>query len=141
MERVSRSIDLPAAADDVWAVIGDFNGLARWNAGVAASELSENGRRRTLSLKAGGSVVEDLVERDPAARRISYSFVQTPIPVTRHKATLEVTDDGAGRCTVRWSCEFEPKGADPAALVATFTRIFDGGLQELARLFGGQARK
>jgi hypothetical protein len=141
MEKVSRSIDVPAAAEEVWAVVGDFNGLPRWNAGVAASQLSHEGRRRTLALKSGGSVVEDLVEYDPAERRISYSFVETLMPVSRHKATLEVIDGGAGLCTVRWSCEFEPKeGADARAVAAVFTRIFDGGLRELVGLFGGQQR-
>jgi len=141
MGSVLRTIDLPASADEVWSVVGDFNGLPRWNAGIAASELSENGRRRTLTLKAGGSVVEDLVEYDPAARRLSYSFVQTPVPVTHHKATLEVVDRGPNQSTVRWSCEFEPKGTDVASVGPIFARIFESGLQELAGLFGGQGRK
>ena len=52
---VKKSVDLAAGAAEVWSVIGDFNGLPNWNAGLEKSELSEGGKRRTLTLKAGGS--------------------------------------------------------------------------------------
>jgi uncharacterized protein YndB with AHSA1/START domain len=31
---VTKTLELPASAGEVWAVVGDFNGLPRWNAGV-----------------------------------------------------------------------------------------------------------
>jgi hypothetical protein len=135
---VSKALDLPARAADVWAVVGDFNGLARWNAGVAKSELSRDGKRRTLTLKAGGSVVEDLLEYDAAARCCSYSIVESAVPVQDHKATLAVIERGPDACTVRWTCEFRPKGADLQTVTGIFSAIFDRGLSELAALFGGQ---
>lgn len=138
--QISRTIDLPASADEVWTVVGDFNGLPQWNEGLATSELSADGRRRTLTLKAGGKVVEDLVEHDASRRRYSYSIVEGPIPVARHKATLEVLDRRPNQCAVRWSCEFEPKAIDAPAVAAIFARIYEGGLNQLAGLFGGQAR-
>ncbi len=135
---VTKTVDLPAGASDVWAVVGDFNGLAKWNAGVERSELSEGGQRRTLYLKAGGTVVEDLLEYDNAARRISYSIVESAVPVGRHRATLTVFERGPGLSTVHWTCEFEPKGAPLNTVEGIFSRIFDGGLKQLADLVGGQ---
>ncbi len=135
---VSKSIDLPVAADKVWAVLGDFNGLPRWAAGIANSELSNNGKRRTLTLKAGGSVVEDLVDYDAAGRRYSYSIVEGPIPVSRHKATMAVIDRGPGKSAVQWSCEFEPRGVDTNVVTGIFTGIFEGGLKQIEQMFGGQ---
>jgi Polyketide cyclase / dehydrase and lipid transport len=132
---VTKTLDLPANADDVWAVVGDFNGLARWNAGVVRSDLSQEGKRRTLTLKVGGTVIEDLIDYDWAARRCSYSIVESAVPVDRHKATLSVIDRGPGRCTVHWACEFYPKDADLETVSAIFSAIFDRGLKQLEQMF------
>jgi hypothetical protein len=137
----SKSIELPVSAGEVWTVIGDFDGLPRWNPGLERSELSNGGTRRTLTLKAGGKVVEDLVDRDEAARSISYSIVEGPIPVTRHKATLSVSDRGPNQCTVLWLCEFEPANVPADVVTGIFTGIFEGGLKQLAALFGDRARR
>ena len=133
---VSKSLDLPVSAGEVWDVIGDFNGLPRWNAGVERSDLSSGGKRRTLTLKAGGSVVEDLIDRDEAKRSMSYSIVESAVPVSRHRATLAVVDRGPNQSTVKWDCEFEPKGVDDATVEGIFSIIFERGLKQLAERFG-----
>lgn len=138
---VTKTIDLPASAGDVWAIVGDFNGLPKWNAGVERSELSNGGKRRTLYLKVGGTVVEDLLEHDNAARRISYSIVESAVPVSRHKATMTVWDRGAGRSTVHWTCEFEPRGVPLETVEGIFSRIFEGGLKQLADLIASPAHR
>ena len=135
---VSRTIDLPANAADVWDVVGDFNGLPRWNAGVERSELSNGGKRRTLFLKVGGTVVEDLLVRNDAARVICYSIVESAVPVSRHKATMTVIERGTGQSTIRWECEFEPKGIDAATVEGIFSTVFDRGLKQLAERFGAK---
>jgi uncharacterized protein YndB with AHSA1/START domain len=135
---VVKAIKLPASAADVWAVIGDFNGLPRWNAGVERSDLSEGGKRRTLTLKAGGTVVEDLVHYDEAGRSLSYSIVEAPIPVSRHQATIATIERGPSQSIVRWSCEFEPNGAPIEVVTGIFSGIFEGGLKQLAQMFGGK---
>jgi uncharacterized protein YndB with AHSA1/START domain len=132
---VSKTLELPANAEDVWAIVGDFNGLARWNAGVTRSDLSHQGQRRTLTLKAGGTVVEDLVEYDWAARRCSYRIVESAVPVVQHKATLFVVDRGPGRATVHWTCEFYPKDVDVETVTAIFSAVFDRGLNQLEQMF------
>jgi hypothetical protein len=135
---VTKTIDLPASAGDVWAVVGDFNGLPNWNAGVERSELSNGGKRRTLYLKIGGTVVEDLLDHDNAARRMSYSIIESAVPVGRHKATLTVHERGPGQSMVHWTCEFEPKGAPVEMVEGIFSRIFDGGLKHLAEVIAGR---
>lgn len=137
----SKSIELPVSAGEVWALIGDFNGLPRWNTGLERSELSNDGKRRTLTLKAGGKVVEDLVNRDDAARSISYNIVEGPIPVTRHMATLSVSDRGLNQSTVLWRCEFEPKDAPAEVVTGIFLGIFGGGLAQLSAVLAGKARR
>jgi hypothetical protein len=137
----AKSIELPVSASEVWTIIGDFNGLPRWNTGLASSDLSNNGTRRTLALKTGGSVVEDLVDRNDAERSISYSIVEGPIPVTRHRATLSVSDRGANGSTVLWRCKFEPKNVPAEVVTGIFSGIFEGGLKQLAVFFSDKARR
>lgn len=133
---VTKTLDLHANAAEVWEIVGDFNGLARWNAGVARSDLSHEGKRRTLTLKAGGNVVEDLLEYDWAGRICTYRIIESAVPCERHKATISVIDRGPGRCTVHWTCEFYPKAsADVETLTKIFSAIFDGGLKQLDQMF------
>jgi uncharacterized protein YndB with AHSA1/START domain len=137
---VTKTIDLPASASDVWTIVGDFNGLPNWNAGVERSELSNGGKRRTLYLKVGGTVVEDLLEHDNAARRVSYSIIESAVPVGRHKATMTVHERGPGQSMVHWTCEFEPEGAPVETVEGIFSRIFEGGLKQLADVVGARRR-
>jgi hypothetical protein len=133
---VTKTLELPASASDVWEVVGDFNGLARWNTGVARSDLSNEGQRRTITLKAGGTVVEDLVDYDWAGRRCTYRIVESAVPVVQHRATLSIMDRGPGRCTVQWSCEFYPRNnIDVETVSAIFSGIFDRGLLQLEQMF------
>jgi hypothetical protein len=137
---VTKTLELPASAGEVWAVVGDFNGLPRWNAGVERSDLSEGGRRRTLTLKTGVKVVEDLVHHDDGGRSLSYSIVEGPVPVSRHKATLSVSDRGPNQSTVHWRCEFDPKEVPVEVVLGIFSGVFDRGLTQLANLFGEKGR-
>jgi len=137
---VTKTIDLPASASDVWAIVGDFNGLPNWNAGVERSELSEGGKRRTLYLKVGGTVVEDLLEHDNALRRVSYSIIESAVPVGRHKATMTVHERGPGHSAVHWTCEFEAKGVPVETVEGIFSRIFEGGLKHLADVIAAGRR-
>jgi uncharacterized protein YndB with AHSA1/START domain len=137
---VTKTLELPASAGEVWAVVGDFNGLPRWNAGVERSDLSEGGRRRTLTLKTGVKVVEDLVHHDDGGRSLSYSIVEGPVPVSRHKATLSVSDRGPNQSTVHWRCEFDPKEVPVEVVTGIFSGVFDRGLKQLADLFGEKGR-
>lgn len=132
---VAKSLDLPVSAAEVWKMIGDFNGLHRWAAGVERSDLSNGGKRRTLTLKVGGTVVEDLLEHDDKGRSCTYSIVQSAVPAEQHKATLSVTERGPSASTVHWRCEFKPKGADLATVTGIFTGIFERSLAQLEQTF------
>ena len=50
-----------ASVAAVWQKIGDFCGIAAWGGGIAHCELSTDHKRRTLTLKDGATVVEELV--------------------------------------------------------------------------------
>lgn len=133
MGTASHSIDIDADPAKVWALVGDFNGLPRWNPGLADSRLEDGGKLRILTRRTGDQVRERLLEQDDAHRRVRYSIIESGLPVGRHAATIEVVPRGKG-ATVNWSCEFESKGPPDAELAAIFKQIYTGGLSKLKSL-------
>ena len=51
--------DSSASVEASWKKVGDFCGIASWHPAIEKCELSEGGKIRTLSLKGGGTVVEN----------------------------------------------------------------------------------
>jgi len=136
MARASSSVDLPAPADEVWRLIGGFGSLPDWLPFIPKSESSEGGRVRRITTADGALIVERLETFDAAARRYSYSFVQSPFPVSKYLAVLRVleAEDGS-RSRVEWSGEFTPVGVSDEEAVRLFQSIYDGGLNALADRF------
>jgi carbon monoxide dehydrogenase subunit G len=118
-------VDIAAPADEVWAVIGEFGGLATWMPGVDSCLV--DGDERIIG--AGGrTLTERLISKDDARRELVYSLV-SGVPVEHHKATITVTPSEAAT-HVTWAVETKPDEASEmmvpsyrAALEALKSRI------------------
>ena len=115
-------IDIARSADDVWAVAGDFGGLASWMPGI--ERCTVEGDVRTVDMS-GMKIGERLVRRDDATREIVYSIASGPAPVDRHEATITVTPAGDGS-HVTWAVDVEPD-----AMLDLFTGIYQQSLDAL----------
>jgi carbon monoxide dehydrogenase subunit G len=113
-------VEIARSADDVWALIGDFGGLGDWMPGIDACEVEGDVRKlQTMGME----IHEQMTERDDAARRISYTIVQSPMPLEHHLATLTVTPDGdASR--LEWAYEVRPD-----EMAAAFGPVYEGSAQ------------
>ena len=140
MTKVNLSTKLGVPAKQVWDLIGNFNALPDWHPAVERSEIEEEeggkGVIRRLHLVGGGTVVERLERLDDAEHLYRYEILDSPFPVANYHATLRVREEGGG-CDVEWSTEFEPKGASEQDAAATIQGIFDAGLENLKKMFGG----
>ena len=136
MAKVSMSTDLKVSADKAWELIGGFNALPDWHPAVEKSELEEAGQTRRLSLAGGGTIVEKLESSDDGARTYSYTIVSGPLPVANWTSTIRVTGQGDD-CTIEWSSEFEAAGAPENDAVAAMQGVYQAGLDNLKKLFGG----
>ncbi len=96
-------IDVDRPADQVWAVVADFGGLAAWMPGIESCTLE--GDTRKLSTM-GLQLAEQLKGKDDDARRLSYSVVEGA-PLEHHLVTITVTPDG-DNSHVTWEYEVEP---------------------------------
>ncbi len=118
------------SADALWAKVGDFCGIGKWHPAVAKCELSADGKKRTLTLKGGGTIVESLVKMDAAGRSYTYSIVSSPLPVANYTSTISVAADGTGSI-VTWVGKYDAKGASDADAKKAIDGVYDAGLKAL----------
>jgi carbon monoxide dehydrogenase subunit G len=115
-------IDIARSADDVWATVGDFGGLAGWLPGI--EKCTVDGDVRTIEM-GGMQIGERLVRRDDTARTLVYTIASGPAPVDSHEATITVTPAGS-QAHVTWAVDVEPE-----PMLAMFQQIYQQGLGAL----------
>ena len=98
---VTEATPVNAAPEKVWATIGGFCGIGTWHPAVEACALSTQGGKniRTLSLKGGGTIVEEEVGRDDARMAYSYRILESPLPVANYVSTIQVEPSGSAGST------------------------------------------
>ncbi len=137
MAKVNMTTDLDVAADQLWSLIGGFNALPDWHPAVEKSELQEEGNMRVLSLAGGGEIVEKLEKHDDNERIYSYTITNSPLPVSNYRAEIKVIDNGEGKSSVEWSSEFSAEGASENEAIDVISGIFQAGLDNLKKMYGG----
>jgi hypothetical protein len=113
MGQVSVKVSMPVAADKVWQKLRDFGGINNWAPGIATLSLQGAGvgAVRTMTFKDGSRVVERLESLNDASRTLSFTILESTLPVEGYVASLTVRDLGAQGCEVEWFSTFGAKGA------------------------------
>ena len=119
-EKVSETITIQAEPAKVWALIGDFDGIARWNSTVAKSmaidEDKESLTRAVVYKEDIGKEVDVLDDRSDADMTLRYRVTSNPWPVTRFESSMRVSRGPVpGTSVVEWRGAFDAKGilSDP----------------------------
>lgn len=130
---VTRTATVAAPPATVWKTIGEFCGIGDWHPAVEKCALSEKGGKkvRTLSLKGGGTIVEEEVSRDDKTMAYTYAILESPLPVEGYRSTLSVAPDGKGS-KLTWTGSFKAKGAPDAKAEEVVGGIYDGGLKGIS---------
>ena len=81
-QKLEQEITINAPAEKVWNIIKEYNDLSWLPAikGVTATGGNEKGASRTLTLKNGGTITEELKKYDAA--KMSYAYKITDISTT-----------------------------------------------------------
>jgi mxaD protein len=103
MGQRTAEIDVSGSPEAVWAVAGDFGGVAGWMPGMESCRVE--GENRILETM-GMTITERLLSKDDAARTITYSIVDG-VPVESHEATITVSAAGDGS-HVTWVVDAVP---------------------------------
>ncbi|MGO9132573.1 MAG: SRPBCC family protein [Methylovirgula sp.] len=128
----SYKADSTVSVADMWKKIGGFCDIANWHPAVAKCDLSTDGKERTLSLKGGGTIVEDLVKWSDKAHSYTYKIKTSPLPVEGYVSTIKVTAHGKGS-VVSWSGHYKAKGAPPAKAKEAIDGIYKSGVDALVK--------
>lgn len=142
---VSSVIDAPI--EKVWARIRDFNGLPSWHPRMVTSQIEDGqpadeiGCIRNFQVATGATIREKLLAFSDADHSVSYSIIETPQPISNHKATLvlkKVTD--GNRTFAEWTATFDAP-AEEAEKVAEGmgANVFQGGFNALKSHFAENA--
>jgi len=141
---VSRHIETLGLPPAVWEIAGGFCSIKDWHPVVADCQETKEGdvTFRTLTLKDGGKIKEQLLESDDES--YSYEIVESPLPVKNYKAKFSVEDGKhENRTMIEWSAEFEANSASDEDATKKIKEIFDGGLKGIKRkmldLSGGES--
>ncbi|NJD36258.1 MAG: SRPBCC family protein [Betaproteobacteria bacterium] len=143
--KVTESITLEAEPDKVWAKVGNFNGLPGWHPAIAESNASDGnnvGSRRTLTLKGGGKVIEELEELDNQKMVLKYRMKEGVLPVTNYTSTLSVKAIDGGKSLVEWRGAFyrgypnndPPPDQNDEAAEKAITGVYKTGLENLKKV-------
>jgi carbon monoxide dehydrogenase subunit G len=103
MAERTAEIDVDGTPEDVWALVGDFGGIAGWMPGMESCRVE--GENRILETM-GMTITEKLLARDDATMAITYAIVDG-VPIESHQATITVTAAGAGS-HVTWVVDAAP---------------------------------
>jgi hypothetical protein len=136
--QVSVNISIPAAADEVWQTLRDFGGVDKWAPGIASLSLSGTGvgAVRTVTYQDGGRAVERLESLNDDSRTLSYTILESTLPVEGYVASLTVRDLGPPGCEVEWYSTFGAKGpaeSEVSRMLEVSYRKALAGLQKLLR--------
>ncbi|WP_336485936.1 SRPBCC family protein [Methylobacterium nigriterrae] len=130
---VTKSAMIAAPPATVWKTIGTFCGIGDWHPAVETCALSEKGGKkvRTLSLKGGGTILEEEQSRDDRKMAYTYTILESPLPVSGYTSTIMVAPEGSGS-KVTWSGSFQAKGAPDAKAQEVIGGVYEGGLKGLS---------
>lgn len=145
--KTEQSVLLNAPIEEVWAVVGNFTDPS-WDPSTESVVATgqEKGATRERTLKAGGSVTEELMKLDPAKHAISVRFIADNIEAVKasNYASHITLKDESGKTLVNWKGAFYrafPQNEPPADLndeasTAAVEAHHQAGLDALAERFG-----
>ncbi|GJD50306.1 hypothetical protein OPKNFCMD_3045 [Methylobacterium crusticola] len=150
-KKVEETVSINAAPDKVWAVVGNFQDMS-WLPPVEKTEGrggNEVKATRTLTLKGGATVEEELYKYSAEQRSLSYRINKVDVkvlPVNNYSSTIKVEPAEGGGSRVAWDGAFyrgymnndPPPELNDEAAVKAVSGLYRAGLDSLkARLEKG----
>jgi NADPH:quinone reductase len=138
MGTASVTVTMSNPGPEAWKVIREFGHLIKWAPDVAQLQLKGSGvgAVRTVTFQDGARAVERLESLNDDSQTLSYTILESTLPVEGYVASLTVRNLGVAGCEVEWFSTFGAKGApekEVSGLLEAFYRKSLGGLQKLLR--------
>ena len=148
-QKTEQKVEINAAPDKVWAVIGNFQDMS-WHPAIEETEGTggnDKGAKRKLTLKGGGVIEEEINVYDASKMMYSYRISNVDVkvlPVSNYSSKITVKDVG-GKSEVVWDGAFyrgypnndpPPELSDEAAKKAV-DGVYTAGLEALKKKIEG----
>lgn len=106
-QKVAETITLTADPSKVWALVGNFEEVARWNPTVekslAIDESQSSPTRLVVFKNHGGREIDVLDERDDTQMTLRYHRLSGSLPLSSYRVVLRVSPGPApGTSVVSW---------------------------------------
>ncbi len=139
MAKAKASKTINAPANRVWETVSAFSGIERFLPLIAKSTAvgSGVGATRTCELPDGAQLHERLEKLDDQSRSLTYSIVESPLPIENYLSTIEVSDAGDGKSTVTWSSTFDAPADQEPAMLEMLSGAYASGIDGLEKLHQG----
>lgn len=137
---VVSSVDVPADAAQVWAVVGNFSGFDRFIPALSHIEMTGEGvsSLRKKFFRDGNLVVEQLNSRDDQARHMTWTTIYNTLGVANLWAAMSVEPLAADKSRATWTIIAEPAqgGAEALPGFKEFVQGFaDDAMNNVLKLF------
>jgi uncharacterized protein YndB with AHSA1/START domain len=131
MATVRKDVVVTARPEEVWDAVRDVGALHdRLVPGFVADTRLE-GDTRVVTFAGGAVAREAIVTSDDAARRLVYTVVDGPLPLTHHSASVQVAPEGT-LTRLTWVTDLLPDSLAP-----TVAHLMDQGTTAMARALDG----
>lgn len=137
MQKVKVSGTINGSAQKVWDVVSNFSELDQFVEAVAdcTTEGSGLGAVRTLTLADGGKVMEKLESLDLEQHLLTYSIVESPMPIQNYTGTMQVDELEGGRSKFSWSSTFEAADGTEDDMKEALEGLYSLGVEGLKSKF------
>jgi hypothetical protein len=136
LQTVTESVDVSAAPEKVWDLIGKFGGM--WHPLIASVQLSGEGvgQLRTLETIDGKQIIERLEAMDNSKRLYRYTNV-SGIGAVDYTGTLDAKPKGAGS-SVEWRVQYLANGQPDIVVKTIVSTLLKTGCEALRKRFEAQ---
>ena len=124
---------VPLSRGEFFARLADFGGIDKFMPEIESVEMRGDGvgAVRTVRIKGIPTGMEERLEALVDGRLLSYSIInETPLPMERYHAVVELDDAPGGGTRVRWGSNWVARGVDDATvrdmLVGLYERLIAG---------------
>ncbi|KQZ94418.1 MULTISPECIES: SRPBCC family protein [unclassified Pseudomonas] len=137
---VVSSVEIPAEAARVWAVVGNFAGFDRFIPALSHIEMTGEGvaSLRKKHFRDGNLVVEQLNSHDDHTMSMTWTTIYNTLGVANLWAAMQVTPIDSGKSVATWTIIAEPAQGGAGAMPGfqAFVQGFaDDAMNNVLKLF------
>lgn len=132
---VSGTIEAPS--EEVWKLAGNFCELDKIVEAITEciADGSDVGAVRTLHLQDGGKVEERLESLDNDQKILTYSIVESPMPIEDYTGTIRVQEIDESLSEFTWSSTFNTDDDVANEMKQTLEGLYSLGVDGLRKHF------